>query len=1124
MNKVFTLFKFSNLIFRFCFVSFLSLTLGNGIVNAQSCNIIYVDPVSGNDATGDGQTNNPYKSLSKAISTNPSYIRVAKCVTGCTETSVVNLIDNVVIEGGYVRSGGLWNKTSALADKTIITFSGQENAPGGNNSIRHIVAFKSVAKSGWTVKDIDVITTNVPTSTFTNDGRGMSNYGFIIINNSSNYTLNRVNITVGSAGVGTNGSSPSNGGGSAGGNGGNGGNGCQYNCSPALGGNGSAGAGAGSPVNSNGGNTGNPGTGTWGSERSRNGDGGSVGANGNNGSIGSGGSVNSTTSSYFISGGQGSTGIAGGGGQGGGGGSGNVAGRAAFINCGVHAGASGGQGGQGGSGGTGGFGGGGSFGIWINNSGPNTNLGIVNILTGSAGNGGVGASGSNGLGGNGGGTADCNSCVGKNTCGGNGGTGGVGGTGGKGANGANGLSVAIVNNGSITNTAITAIPFISTITLDNYSERNNTMGKMCKNSEIDIQKTSGTWTLGSGLTLLNDLTSATSSYTTSENNIKVTSDNSNTFFDISNGTSLSKFLYTATDNRTLPTIQITPNAKVICIGNAVSLGQSNSYDSGNILEYEYIVFEDGSDANNPLYTSVNSTFTTPVINTTGRYWVRYRELHNCCGWSRPVFEYFDVIDVPNAPLSADVIGDPACFTGNPVNVYIQVTGTKAYSNYDYWELFDSNPAIGSPSPIQTSYTDHPIFIATPTNVTTYYIRGANICDESTVITVTALFNADTSSDGSLTAVNSTSNCTVNDNKWHYFTNSNKDIIGAINSNGQDLGNVSFSIVLGEDGPYGTGGDRCPGISEFHISRKVKITAQNTNLSPVKLRLFFTSDEYLLHQDKTNEQSQQYKYCYGITNSPSDLTVSALNSSGLPDSIGSINKGLKSGSTDIYQFEFDLYNLPANGTYTGGKLGSSGVDFYIHNSGGLYSVLPVELVSFSGKYIDLNVQLDWLTASEINNSHFDIERSENGIDFKTIATVNGNGTTSTPHNYQFIDYQAALGVNYFYRLNQVDFDGATKYSNIIQVNTPILSGVQFGLVYPNPANKEAQFRIYSDQNIQDLKYRLYDASGKLVFQNQLKVSKGDNQYQINIGHLPIGAYQIVLTSSSVEKTMSLIIAR
>ena len=125
MNKVFTLL---NLIFRFCFVTFLSLMLGNVTVQAQSCNIIYVDPVSGNDGSGNGQANSPYKSISKAISTNPSYIRVAKCTTGCIETNIVNLIDNVVIEGGYVRSAGLWNKSSALADKTIITFSGDRKS------------------------------------------------------------------------------------------------------------------------------------------------------------------------------------------------------------------------------------------------------------------------------------------------------------------------------------------------------------------------------------------------------------------------------------------------------------------------------------------------------------------------------------------------------------------------------------------------------------------------------------------------------------------------------------------------------------------------------------------------------------------------------------------------------------------------------------------------------------------------------------------------------------------------------------------------------------------------------------------------------------------------------------
>jgi hypothetical protein len=133
-----------------------------------------------------------------------------------------------VIEGGYVRSGGsneIWTKSSATADETNITFSGAENAPGSNNSIRHIVAFKSDAKTDWTVKDLNITTANTPASTYANDGRGMSNYGFLIINSSSNYTISRCNVLVGNAGNGLSGTTPAGSGGAGGGGTGRGGSG-----------------------------------------------------------------------------------------------------------------------------------------------------------------------------------------------------------------------------------------------------------------------------------------------------------------------------------------------------------------------------------------------------------------------------------------------------------------------------------------------------------------------------------------------------------------------------------------------------------------------------------------------------------------------------------------------------------------------------------------------------------------------------------------------------------------------------------------------------------------------------------------------------------------------------------
>jgi hypothetical protein len=117
-------------------------------------------------------------------------------------------------------------------------------------------------------------------------------------------------------------------------------------------------------------------------------------------------------------------------------------------------------------------------------------------------------------------------------------------------------------------------------------------------------------------------------------------------------------------------------------------------------------------------------------------------------------------------------------------------------------------------------------------------------------------------------------------------------------------------------------------------------------------------------------------------------------------------------------------------------------------------LPVEFISFTAsKQPDYTVLLNWQTANEINNAHFEVERSDDAIQFSTIAIVKGNGTTSTLSNYQHIDNESAMllqsNKNVYYRLKQVDVDGSYAYSNILAVfGNDTENDIS---VYPNPAH-------------------------------------------------------------------------
>jgi hypothetical protein len=118
-------------------------------------------------------------------------------------------------------------------------------------------------------------------------------------------------------------------------------------------------------------------------------------------------------------------------------------------------------------------------------------------------------------------------------------------------------------------------------------------------------------------------------------------------------------------------------------------------------------------------------------------------------------------------------------------------------------------------------------------------------------------------------------------------------------------------------------------------------------------------------------------------------------------------------------------------------------------------------------------LNWITATELNNSGFEIERSlsptpslrEGALEqsgWSRIGFVNGNGTSSEVHNYSFADESPAAGKSY-YRLKQIDFDGSFEYSNAVEVdfNLPIEFSLEQN--YPNPFNPSTKIK-YSIPNV------------------------------------------------------------
>jgi hypothetical protein len=203
------------------------------------------------------------------------------------------------------------------------------------------------------------------------------------------------------------------------------------------------------------------------------------------------------------------------------------------------------------------------------------------------------------------------------------------------------------------------------------------------------------------------------------------------------------------------------------------------------------------------------------------------------------------------------------------------------------------------------------------------------------------------------------------------------------------------------------------------------------------------------------------------------------------------------------------NLGDNGFVTGGGGGgawaaaSSNVQGGGRGARGQIRITYTASTPLSTELIDLSIKvikaswnkINWQTASEINNAHFSIERSSNGIAYLEIGAVSGHGTTNETINYEFIDKSPFSGTNY-YRLKQFDFDGKFDYSKVISVIFVNKNGVQ---LYPTIVNQEVWLKLD----------KATDESGSIQIYNingQLKKTAHMRLKQLTFQFLPMNYQQ------------------
>ena len=189
--------------------------------------------------------------------------------------------------------------------------------------------------------------------------------------------------------------------------------------------------------------------------------------------------------------------------------------------------------------------------------------------------------------------------------------------------------------------------------------------------------------------------------------------------------------------------------------------------------------------------------------------------------------------------------------------------------------------------------------------------------------------------------------------------------------------------------------------------------------------------------------------------------------------------LLSQFTDFYLIKSKL--VDENRWYiTGSQTGQMGFVLFTDNAGGV----PVELTSFTAELIEDQVNLNWTTASELNNLGFEVERRTETEEWRTIGFVKGKGTTNEINNYSFNDVLFEVNNStIYYRLKQIDFDGSFEYSEVVEVEINLLSDFSLSQNFPNPFNPSTKIKFTIPEEVrgerQEVTLKIYDVMGNEI---------------------------------------------
>jgi hypothetical protein len=189
-----------------------------------------------------------------------------------------------------------------------------------------------------------------------------------------------------------------------------------------------------------------------------------------------------------------------------------------------------------------------------------------------------------------------------------------------------------------------------------------------------------------------------------------------------------------------------------------------------------------------------------------------------------------------------------------------------------------------------------------------------------------------------------------------------------------------------------------------------------------------------------------------------------------------------------------------------------------------SALPVELTAFEALRSGENVTLGWRTASETNNSGFEVQHRRDGESWSTLTFVEGAGTTTNPQSYRYQTDELKYGTHKF-RLTQVDRDGSQSKSETVNVQFSLISAYEISKVSPHPVQRTASLDL-TVKNKQRVTVRVYDLLGReqgVLLSKTLPADQTES-LRLDASRLPSGQYFLRIEGESFRETRRMTVVK